>query len=173
MISPCLCCRCSSGGTTGPGHARKEPPTACWCPLTVRLPAAVSPLLCEQEACCCQLRAGWPAPNSAGWCSFCCETKFTVCHMHRIKSIKYPELEETHRDRWVQFWLHTGPPKIQTLWLGALSKCFLSSGNLVPWPLPWAVLTLPWQSSMLFPRALSLSPESRAQRCPSTPCVEL
>uniref|UniRef100_A0A8B9D6K9 Calcium uniporter protein n=1 Tax=Anser cygnoides TaxID=8845 RepID=A0A8B9D6K9_ANSCY len=35
--SLCLCCRCSSGGKPGPGRAGKEPATARWCHLMVRL----------------------------------------------------------------------------------------------------------------------------------------
>jgi len=35
------------------------------------------------------------------------------------------------------------------------------------------IVTLPWHSSMLFPRVLSLSTESRAQCCPSALCEDL
>ena len=37
---------------------------------------------------------------------------------------KYPEVERTHKDHQVQLLAHTAPPKIQTLSLGALPKCF-------------------------------------------------
>ena len=46
----------------------------------------------------------------------------------------------------------------------------------IPFPLPSGAdpfpdpqLSLPWHSSILFPQILSLSPQTRAQRCPSSP----
>lgn len=39
--------------------------------------------------------------------------------------------------------LHRRPPKIQTLWLRALSKCSLSSGILGLCTLPWAACCMP------------------------------
>jgi len=69
-------------------------------------------------------------------------------------------------------WLHTGPPKIQTLHLRALSRCSFSSG---PWgcahcpgqpvpcpppsgadPVPHPQLRLPCHRPMPFPRALQV-----------------
>ena len=71
-----------------------------------------------------------------------------------------------------------------------MSKCFFNSGSWVLWPAPlgtcsettifwWRTFSqlpnppLPWHSPMPFPWALSLSPESRGQHCPSAPCEEL
>jgi len=59
---------------------------------------------------------------------------------------EYPEWEGTHKDQRAQFsnsWLHTGPPKIQTLCLRELSKCSLNSGCLEPWSLPWGACSIP------------------------------
>ena len=83
----------------------------------------------------------------------------------------------------IESWLHAGPPNSQTLHLRVLSKCSLNAssmttalGSLPQYPItlcqepfPTPNLTLPWHSSMPFPRVLSVSPESRDHCCPSAP----
>lgn len=52
-------------------------------------------------------------------------------------------------------WLHTTPPKTQTLCVRALSKCPQNSGSSGPCPLSWAACSMPtvssWRTSSEFP----------------------
>ena len=82
-------------------------------------------------------------------------------------------------------WLPTRPTKNQTIVLGAPYKHSLNSDSLRPRPLPWSgcsmsttsgagpvpnpQLLLPCHSSMLFPRALSLSPRAELSAAPPLP----
>ena len=108
----------------------------------------------------------------------------------RLRITEYPMLEGTFKDHHIQ------PMALQSttqnlkpmcesviwtlleLWqLGAITTALGSLCHahhlLVKNFFLTSSLTLPWHSSMPFPRALSLSAESRAQSCPSAPCEEL
>ena len=102
---------------------------------------------------------------------------------HRIMGC--PESEGTHEHHRVQSHLHTGPLRIQTLRLRAVSKRPLNSfprgrahcpGQPAPCPSPSGEepppdpqLPLPWHSSTPFPRALSLSQRAELSAAPPLP----
>lgn len=68
---------------------------------------------------------------------FCyCELKILSVFLRR-KIIECPEQEGTTSTTKSNTWLLTEPSKIQTLCLSVLSRHFLNSRILVPWPLPW------------------------------------
>jgi len=82
-------------------------------------------------------------------------------------------------------WLHTAPPKNQTLCLRTLPRhslnsstlgCAHSPGHSVPCPppsgadpVPHPQLPLPWHSSMPFPQAVSLSYRAELSAAPPLP----
>lgn len=93
---------------------------------------------------------------------------------HRI--IVHPKWKGTHEAHQDPPWLRTAPPKPTLLELWQLGAVPTALGSLLRAHCPLMKenphLTLP-DSSEPFPRALTLSPESRSQPCLSAPCEEL
>jgi len=89
---------------------------------------------------------------------------------HRIiDSCNNPSWKGSVRITESNSWLHTGPPKNQSIWLRALSKCFLNCGSLGPWPLPWKACSSAWPpvGAEPFPNAQPDPPCCSFLYCPS------
>jgi len=69
------------------------------------------------------------------------------CPMQTIESLNNPSWKEPIRIIESNSWLHTGPPKNQTIYLRAVSRCFSNSSSSVLCPLPWGGCSSAWALS--------------------------
>jgi len=128
-----------------------------------------------------EAKPSWESGTASSSQLFC-----NCCHNFLYTIVQYHELKGTHSDHWVQLPAphsttqksdHITETVVQTLlelWqlsavTTALGSLFHARSHSHVDNLFLTPSHLPWHSSVLFPGVLSLSPECRAQRCPSAP----
>jgi len=117
--------------------------------------------------------------NNHQWSIFICfvitQVRIYLSQNHRLRWVG-----SNPKNHWVQLLATHRTTQNPNLCLQAVSKSSSILGHRAGFPsssgaepFPRSHLAFPWCSSMPFPWALSLSPESKAQHYSSAPCVEL